>query len=55
MDEFFENGTPVTDEDIEQNNLEQEESAESIEIHRYAFNAFRIERSIRDILTWVDK
>lgn len=39
----------------EQEALEQEESAESIAIQRYAFNAFRIERSIRDILNWVKK
>ena len=45
----------LTAEDIEQDNLAQEESEESISIQRYAFNAFRIERSIRDILSWVDK
>lgn len=35
--------------------IEQEEDEESITIQRYAFNAFRIERSIRDILSWVEK
>lgn len=35
--------------------LEQEEAEESISIKRYAFNSFRIERSIRDILNWVEK
>ena len=32
----------LTAEDIEQDNLAQEESEESISIQRYAFNAFRI-------------
>lgn len=55
MKDILENAEFLTEEDIEQDKLEQEESAESIAIQRYAFNAFRIERSIRDILTWVDK
>lgn len=44
-----------TAEELEQYALEQEESAETLTIQRYAFNSFRIERSIRDILNWVDK
>lgn len=45
----------LSSEELELLNLEQEESEESIGIQRYAFNAFRIERSIRDILSWVNK
>lgn len=55
MELFFEDDKLITNEDIEQEILEQEESQESISIQRYAFNAFRIERSIRDILNWVEK
>lgn len=33
----------------------EEEDAEGISIERYAFNSFKIERSIRDILNWVEK
>lgn len=33
----------------------EEEESEGISIQRYAFNSFKIERSIRDILNWVEK
>ena len=54
MNDEIENLVPDQEVD-EQDVLEQEENAESIAIQRYAFNAFRIERSIRDILNWVEK
>lgn len=55
MEIFNEIDKFLTAEDLEQENLALEESEESICIQRYAFNAFRIERSIRDILSWVNK
>lgn len=45
----------ITNEDKEQLTIEEQEEAEGIGIKRYAFNSFKIERSIRDILNWVEK
>ena len=45
----------ITNEDFDLLKIEEEENSEGIEIKRYAFNSFRIERSVRDILNWVDK
>mgnify|MGYP001073322243 FL=1 len=55
MDKNLEFVNDLTAEEIEQIDLEESESEEGIKIQRYAFNSFRIERSIRDILNWVDK
>lgn len=45
----------MSEEEIEIEELENAEEEESISLERYAFNSFRIERSIRDILNWVEK
>ena len=45
----------LSEEEKEINDIEIQEEEESISLERYAFNSFRIERSIRDILNWVEK
>ncbi len=35
--------------------VQEEEDEDRIEIKRYAFNSFRIEKSIRDIISWVKR
>lgn len=45
----------LKEEEIDINKISEEEDAESISIQRYAFNSFKIERSIRDLLNWVEK
>lgn len=45
----------ISEEEKEINEIENQEDEESICLERYAFNSFRIERSIRDILNWVKK
>lgn len=45
----------LSEEEKEINKIETQEEEESISLERYAFNSFRIERSIRDILNWVEK
>ena len=50
----MENFINENNDEIEDKIIEEEES-EGISIQRYAFNSFKIERSIRDILNWVDK
>lgn len=45
----------MSEEEKEINEIENQEDEESICLERYAFNSFRIERSIRDILNWVEK
>lgn len=45
----------LTNEDLDLLKIEEEENSEGIGIKRYAFNSFKIERSVRDILNWVDK
>lgn len=45
----------MSEEEKEINEIENQEDEESISLERYAFNSFRIERSIRDILNWVEK
>lgn len=50
FDEMF-----VSEEEKELKEIETQEEEEGISLERYAFNSFRIERSIRDILNWVEK
>ena len=45
----------LNDEDLDLLKIEEDENSEGIEIKRYAFNSFKIERSVRDILNWVEK
>lgn len=45
----------LSEEEREIKKIENQEEEESICLERYAFNSFRIERSIRDILNWVEK
>lgn len=49
------NGIILSEEEKEIIEIENQEEEESISLERYAFNSFRIERSIRDILNWVEK
>ena len=49
------NGIILSEEEKEIIKIENQEEEESLSLERYAFNSFRIERSIRDILNWVEK
>lgn len=45
----------LSEEEKEIKEIETQEEEDGISLERYAFNSFRIERSIRDILNWVEK
>lgn len=51
----MEDNLNLSNEEVEQITLEEAEAEEGLSIQRYAFNSFRIERSVRDILNWVKK
>ena len=45
----------LVNDETEIDKITEDEESEGISIQRYAFNSFKIERSIRDILNWVEK